>query len=698
MRRMLATAAVVATAGVCVEPASASEAPLPLERVRLYETGVGYFERSGAMRAASMSLPVPAGHLDDALKTLVVLSPDGAATVSGITFASSVSPAMGRALAGLSPDDGTIDYEDLLSSLRGAPVEVKTDKERIRGRLIDLEQAPPEGRKRCETRLDQGKEAAACITDHEAMLLVLADDGSLRRVRVGEVTSVRATDEAWSKRVGSALDALSDGKKRARPVSVAGTPGAPIRLGYIAEAPVWRSTYRLVLAQNDDPAVLQGWALLHNDSDEDWRQVRVELVNGRPDSFLFPLAAPRYAHRELVTPDDELSTVPQLLDRTADEIGDSWGAGGLGLSGVGHGGGGRGEGIGLGSIGTIGHGAGAGAVEGVSSLVSVGSLAAVAGAEGTEQGALFNYALPPVDLASHSSALLPFVNEKIGVRRLAFFARPGETARTAVELDNRTKQTFPAGVISVFSDGGFAGETALSRTKPGEIRILQFGTDLDVELERTAHAADDEPRVLLRAGEGLDLHFVRHHTVTYAVDNKSGAGRRVSFPLDFVHNAEVKGADDLTFDAESQQVLAIFDVAGQSRVRRELTVREGLRRHVAEVDLAVLGELAEASALPAAQRAIVEKAKAHLAEAARHRQALGAKRKELAKQRKSLEGLRASVRALGHRDSRGLVDRLLAGEKNVAKLEKQIEALDRARLQARAACHRALDELGAHAK
>ena len=41
-----------------------------------------------------------------------------------------------------------------------------------------------------------------------------------------------------------------------------------------------------------------------------------------------------------------------------EEIGDSFGAGGLGLSGVGEGGGGRGEGVGLGRIGTIGHGAG----------------------------------------------------------------------------------------------------------------------------------------------------------------------------------------------------------------------------------------------------------------------------------------------------------------------------------------------------
>ncbi|MFT3767244.1 MAG: hypothetical protein QM820_17235 [Minicystis sp.] len=42
-------------------------------------------------------------------------------------------------------------------------------------------------------------------------------------------------------------------------------------------------------------------------------------------------------------------------DLWARDIGESFGAGGLGLSGIGEGGGGRGEGIGLGSIGLLGH-------------------------------------------------------------------------------------------------------------------------------------------------------------------------------------------------------------------------------------------------------------------------------------------------------------------------------------------------------
>lgn len=59
-----------------------------------------------------------------------------------------------------------------------------------------------------------------------------------------------------------------------------------------------------------------------------------------------------------------MDDVSAMGNMWGDEIGDAYGAGGLGLSGIGEGGGGRGEGIGLGSIGTIGHGAGTGTGQG----------------------------------------------------------------------------------------------------------------------------------------------------------------------------------------------------------------------------------------------------------------------------------------------------------------------------------------------
>ncbi len=70
-------------------PALVDAETMPLKRVRLYETGVGYYERAGS--TAGGALPVPAGHLDDALKTLVVMAKDGNTAIDGIEFTSSVS-------------------------------------------------------------------------------------------------------------------------------------------------------------------------------------------------------------------------------------------------------------------------------------------------------------------------------------------------------------------------------------------------------------------------------------------------------------------------------------------------------------------------------------------------------------------------------------------------------------------------------
>jgi hypothetical protein len=67
--------------------------------------------------------------------------------------------------------------------------------------------------------------------------------------------------------------------------------------------------------------------------------------------------------------DDSLGNDPLSArgNMWGNDIGESFGAGGLGLSGIGEGGGGRGEGIGLGGIGTLGHGAGTGTGQGFGS-------------------------------------------------------------------------------------------------------------------------------------------------------------------------------------------------------------------------------------------------------------------------------------------------------------------------------------------
>lgn len=696
---------------------SPSTNTLPLKRVRLYETGVGYFERTGRVdgRRGSVALPVPAGHLDDALKTVVVLSAGGDAEVQGIEFRSSASRPLALALAGL-PDDsqGPMSHEQLLGSLRGAAVELRTARGSHAGRLIEVIGPDEDRAEQCRKLTEvassgspaQPPEArdrwlAACAESGSLTLLLLTSRGDIRRFAAVEIESVRPVDPAFRARLGAALDTLGQrGPQTHRQLRLHATPGKPVSLGYVAEAPIWRSTYRLILDGSSPQAALQGWALLHNDTDEDWRDVQVELCNGQPDSFLFPLAAPRYARRELVTPDWELSTVPQLLDRTVDNmwVGESYGMGGLGLSGVGSGGGGRGSGMGMGRLATV--GAGHRASHSASGLLAVGNLAAVQNAEGTEAGALFRYALPtPVDLGAHGSALLPFVSRPVRAGRIAVFAKPGGAARSAVHLVNDTGQTLPPGTVALFADGGFAGESALSRTKPSESRIVSFGIDLDVELNQQSARYADEPRLLVADDNALIEHFVRRHEISHQLVNRTTAPRTVYLRLSFVRNSEIDGVETTAFDSERNTAYAVFKLAPKTRRNRTVKVTEGLqRRHeVAKLTIKELERFARQDALPAAQRKTLVGTAKLLREAVRQ----GRKRRHADEQRQQLDRdvqrLREDIRALGPGSAGAaeFVKRLLAAETRARLLRKKSQGAKNAATRARAKAHQQLRGLSA---
>jgi hypothetical protein len=678
---------------------------LPLTKLRLYETGVGYFERSGDVDVGARSaLPVPAGHIDDALKTLVVLSQNGRADVHGVEFGSSVSRGMARAMAGLPLVDGEgpITYRDLLLSLRGASVEVRAGRATYNGRLIDVVGASDGGdaADATDAKKDPKGDAEAKTAKLAPLtILILTDKSEIVRIKAQDLEAIRPTDPAHAARLDAALDALSTrGAQSRRFLELIGDTTGPVTLAYIAEAPIWRTTYRLVLDPTAKAATLQAWALLHNDTDEDWRGVKVELVNGRPDSFLFPLAAPRYGRRALVHPDQELSTVPQLLGRTVDaiwgdNIEDAYGVGGIGLSGVGEGGGGRGEGIGLGSVGSVGHGSGRGDAYGSSSLLGVGNLAGVAQASGTESGALFVYALAtPLSLRRHASALVPYLQQRVEAESIAWFDGAGSSARSAVRFVNGTNQTLPPGTIAFFADGGFSGESALDRMKPGERRFLQFGADLDVELRVTPTRTASQAKRATFANDHLVEHFLRTTDATYGVENRSGRPRAVYVALRVDHNAKVTGADEVDFDAASSTPVAIFRVAQRQRVEKPLTIVEGLTRAmpVTSLTAARLTELASSPDLAAADKAIVVEAIARQKELEETQRALKSAKDDLLAIDKELARLREDVKALGGdragagaAQSGPFVQRLLAAEDKHTAAKKKIDLLEE-ELKARA--------------
>jgi len=291
-----------------------AENVLPLVRVRLYASGVGYFERKGAVAAGSSALPVPAAHLDDALKTLVVFNAER--ELGSVSFPSRSSPAVARARAGLPADqEAPLSYDRLLGALRGERVELslRSRAKPVRGRVIDVVAVGPE-----HPSYDRGpphrslpKDAQPLEEKERLQLLLLSERGEISRLDASELLAVRALDDIVARRLHAALSArlaTRSGQRQPLELKGAGGSAAEVTLAYLAEAPTWRPSYRLLFDSGaptkHQTARLQAWALVHNDTEERWRGVRLELVDGRPNSFLFPITAPRYERRELVTPEE----------------------------------------------------------------------------------------------------------------------------------------------------------------------------------------------------------------------------------------------------------------------------------------------------------------------------------------------------------------------------------------------------------
>jgi hypothetical protein len=679
---------------------------LPLKTLRLYETGVGYFERSGTLGAhMSTTLPVPPGQLDDALASLVVLKSGSGGMVSGVSFASSVTRAAARSRAGLPADPASpVAFVDLLGSMRGEKVSIVTSTASgasgassgdIAGRVVEVGMETDEAAQRA---LSQQKDAPHDHAPQRLVVTVLTDGGALTRVPAETIVRIRPADPAFATRLDEALDATGTRSTRnARGLKLLGSVEGPVTFGYVTETPIWRASYRLVVEPRADgssarAASLQGWALLHNDTDENWHDVHLELVNGEPDSFLFPLAAPRYARRALVHPDNPLSTLPQLQDMTADamwgdHIGDD-----VALDGIG--GTGQGFGSGHGRL-SGGHSASsstargdADGATGRSSLLDVGNLADLAPATGVEQGALFVYAIPAgFSLEGHASALVPFVERSVSAEPVTYFSAPDAGGRAAILFVNSTGQTLPTGTLTVFGAGGFTGETSLDRLKPGERRFLRIGNDLDGEVRQTKTESREESKRLTLEGGSLHEHFLRTSTKTWEVENRGSGARSFYVVLDAERNAKVTGADRVDFDEAGEKPVVVLDVKAKEKKARTLTVIEGLSRTITIDHLTERGvrALLAKSTIPSAELAALQQALPEIraleaAHAAVDGQAHTTKVAEAA-----LERLRLDLKALGGGSGAGgagtpapLVKRLVDAEDRVEAAQRAREAAEKA--------------------
>jgi hypothetical protein len=479
-------------------------APLPVRRVVLYKTGVGYFEHHGRVRDSErITVRFTSRQLNDVLKSLTTIDPEG--RIGGISY-NSVAPLEQRLGALRLPLGPTGTAFDLMGSLRGALVEVSGKSMPIRGRLLGVERKVQVIRER----------------EYEVQeFSIVTDAGTVRSFELTPAVSVRVLDRGLRQEIGRYLDVIGSTREqdvRDVVITTIGTGVRPVLVTYVSEVPIWKSTYRLVIPASGEPFI-QGWAVVDNTVGEDWNGVELSLVAGAPQSYIQQLSQPFYRERPVLPIPSAVLTTPQTHqpglggnlrvepDRTRRVRPDS-----AGVSSV------------------VEAGMPGGVIGGV-----VGGIAAEApppmslrdvepAAQASDLGDLFEYRIKePVTLQKNQSALVPIINTPIGIEKVSLWARGAVSGHPlrALWLTNTTGMTLDGGSVTVIDGSAFAGEGLIDSLAPTAKRLVSYGEDLGIIV--TGSLKNGPARVSrMRASDGvLALQSEEQATWSYAIRNEN---------------------------------------------------------------------------------------------------------------------------------------------------------------------------------
>src|SRR5258708_31211206 len=124
------------------------------------------------------------------------------------------------------------------------------------------------------------------------------------------------------------FDASNQRASRRLKTQANGSGERGLLVSYTAEAPIWKTTYRLVLDPAHKP-LLQGWAIVDNTTANEWDGVELSLVAGMPVSFIQNLSQPIYGRRPVVPLAQGVEVTPQTHQATLESSSGNTGIAGM---------------------------------------------------------------------------------------------------------------------------------------------------------------------------------------------------------------------------------------------------------------------------------------------------------------------------------------------------------------------------------
>jgi hypothetical protein len=498
---------------------SPTAALLPVAQVVLFSSGVGYFQREGSIDGDQrIDLTFPTQDINDLIKSMTLRDLDGG-HIDAVSYESNVP--VERTLQSFAVNlTGNPTFSTLLNQARGEKVEVVLQQTTaqpgtLSGSIVSVE----------HKKLAVGKD----LVETECLNLWCAD--GLRSIKLSEVQRLRFLNAIMDSEFKKALETLAlghDTQKKAVSIHFAGEGKRRVKVGYVVENPIWKTSYRLVLnklkdknaSEKQDKPYLQGWAVVENTTDEDWSGVRMALISGRPISFQMNLYDALFLKRPVVEPELFASLRPPAY------------SGGIAFSP-------DGRHLASGAVRKP-----TSATEAKDSLsfgfrkeeaeaqvhrayanqlrnelgdkMDLGQSVASA-ASASKLGDYFQYAIDhPVTLPRQKSALLPILGKDVEGERLSIYneATHAKFPLLGLAFTNTTGMHLTQGPITVYEGGTYAGDARILDLQKGERRLLSYAIDLGTEVQAVPHS-DNGRLTAVKIVKGI------LHTTTKLKDSKT---------------------------------------------------------------------------------------------------------------------------------------------------------------------------------
>jgi hypothetical protein len=566
--------------------------PLKVRKIVVYKHGVGYFEREGKVTGdQQVALTFKTAQMKDLLKSLYAVDLNGGriATISYDTK-DPLSKQLEDILIQV-PEENTL--TQFLTQLKGARIEATIAGEKITGSVVGIEPIHK-----------QTKDGM--LTSYK--LVLYAEGGKIQPIDLLEAQSLKLLDEGLQKDLARVLDIHLKAKYADRKSVVLNATGQgerSIRVGYIIETPIWKTSYRLLFADNDKP-LLQGWAILENTTDEDWDQVDVSFVAGSPMSFIMDLYTAYYPQRAEIPVGVTAAPKPQPMELAEKAAAKAPMAPSAAMGGRARG---SADALKKGEFGAD-HEEGLARREMRKNLAEELESAVAPAMAGIDVGDLFAYqSREKVSVKRGQAALVPILSERVdgGERILFYRGSVSSKPMNSYYFKNSTGLTLEAGPVTVFDGSTCVGEGLMRKVLKKDMKdMIPYAVEAGVSIDRKVNQRSDPVTKGTIANGVLTMTYTQNYESAYSI--RSQLGKDTVLYLDHPRTGGFKLAEPAKAEEEvdNHYRFRIEVKAGQTA---EFKVRETMP---ASSTISLLGTPAETIRFYLQQRFLTETAKAFL--------------------------------------------------------------------------------------